>query len=167
MLRQAPAETVYQYADFKLWQRELIYRYIHKDHVHSQYVILWEDPAKPDEAATVTLPAPVWMGMALHGGILPPVEVYHQLAEDEAQADFKYHTRGDLLHDTPPLNAMTEEQAIQYLIQKDLPPSVWRDYTGNRVILRVIQREGVPQDRTSRMTWQVSQATNGVEPKPV
>ena len=162
MLRQAPAEKVYQYADFKLWQRELIYRHIHKDHAHSQYVILWEDPTKPDEAATVTLPAPVWMGMALHGGILPPVEVYHQLAEDEAKPDFKYHTRGNLLHDTPPIDAMTEEQAINYLIKKDLPTSVWRDYKGNRTILRVVRRSVIPTDRTRRAKWSVDQEANAV-----
>ena len=34
-----------------------------------------------------------------------------------------------------PIPAMTEEEAIEYLIQKDIDPSVWRDYEGNRTIL--------------------------------
>ena len=43
------------------------------------------------------VPDPNWMACALQGGILPPVEVYWELAKDEAQPDFKKHTRGYLL----------------------------------------------------------------------
>ena len=152
------------YADFKLWQRELIFAYLHQhiDHQHSQYAILWEDPSFPDAPAKVSHPAPIWLAMALHGDILPPVQVYHELAEDEAKPGFRRHTRGHLLHDTPPIGAMTEEQAINYLIQMGLPPSVWRDYKGNRTILRVVQRSVIPINRTFRNTWQVDQSGGGV-----
>jgi hypothetical protein len=69
----------------------------------------------------------------LQGGILPPVWVYHELAKDEAQPDFKKHTRGYLLHQTEPVEAMTEEQAIEYLIMKDCPKSVWQTWNeGNK-----------------------------------
>jgi hypothetical protein len=52
------------------------------------------------------------MACALQGGILPPVWVYHELAKDEAQPDFKKHTRGYLLHQTEPVEAMTEGNRI-------------------------------------------------------
>jgi len=154
----APEKT-YTYADFKLWQRELIFAYLHQhmDHDHSQYAILWEDPDDPDAPAKVTHPAPIWLAMAKCGGILPPVEVYHALAEDEAKPDFRRHTRGHLLHETPPVGPMTEEEAIEYIIKKDLPPSVWRDYKGNRAILRVARRAMIPADRSNRNAWRINQ----------
>ena len=69
------------------------------------------------------------MACALNGGILPPVWVYWELKKDEAKPDFVKHTRGYLLHNTEPVKAMTEEvNAIEYLIQKDIPERVWRDY---------------------------------------
>ena len=158
MLLKAKPEKTYTYAEFKLWQRELIFAYLHQhmDHQHSQYAIMWEDPADPDAPAKVTHPAPIWLAMAKCGGILPPVEVYHALMEDEAKPNFRRHTRGHLQHDTPPVGPMTEEEAIKYLIKKELPPSVWRDYRGNRSILRVVRRSMLP-DRTNRNAWRINQ----------
>ncbi len=89
----------------------------------SEYCVVWEDPDNLDEPAKVTHPDPNWMACALNGGILPPVWVYWELKKDEAKPDFVKHTRGYLLHDTEPVKAMTEEEAIEYLIQKDIPES--------------------------------------------
>ena len=42
---------------------------------------------------------------------------------------FTNHTRVvELLHDMKPIDAMTEEQALEYLIMKDIPQHIWRDY---------------------------------------
>ena len=46
---------------------------------------------------------------------LPPVEAYWELKKDEEKPDFVKHTRGYLLHNTKPIEAMTEERAIEYL----------------------------------------------------
>jgi hypothetical protein len=54
----------------------------------TEYCVVWEDPETPDEPAKVTHPDPNWMACALQGGILPPVEVYWELAKDEAKPDF-------------------------------------------------------------------------------
>ena len=78
----------------------------------SEYCIVWEDPDNLDEPAKVTHPDPNWMACALNGGILPPVWVYWELKKDEAKPDFVKHTRGYLLHNTEPVKAMTEEEAI-------------------------------------------------------
>ena len=85
----------------------------------TEYCVVWEDPETPDEPAKVTHPDPNWMACALQGGILPPVEVYWELKKDEEKPDFVKHTRGYLLHNTKPIEAMTEERAIEYLIMKD------------------------------------------------
>ena len=147
------------YSQYKLWEREMIFKEQHKDLPQGNYAILWEDPADPDAPAKVTRPSPTWLAMAMHGGILPPIEAYWALAQDEAKPDFKRHTRGYLLHDLYPIDALTEEQAMEYLVMKDIPPRVWRDYKGNRTILKIIPVSAIPTDRTNRNAWRVSQFT--------
>jgi len=142
-------------SQYKLADRELIFRQQHKDLPQPNYAILWEDPDDPEAPAKITVPAPTWLAMAMHGGILPPVEVYHSLAEDEAQEGFKRHTRGHLLHDTPPVGPMTEEEAMEYLVMKDIPPRVWRDYQGNRTILKIVRCDQIPTDRSNRNAWRM------------
>jgi len=145
------------YSKYKLWERELIFQSRHKDHPKPNYAILWEDPSDPEAPAKVTSPSPVWLAMAMHGGILPPVWVYHELKKDEAQPGFKRHTRGHLLHETEPVPAMTEEEAMEYLIQKDIPERVWKDYRGNRTILKIVPRHLIPSDRSFRNAWSIKQ----------
>ena len=80
------------------WAKEKLEPY------RTEYCVVWEDPETPDEPAKVTHPDPNWMACALQGGILPPVEVYWELAKDEAKPDFVKHTRGYLLHNTKPID---------------------------------------------------------------
>ena len=124
----------------------------------SEYCIVWEDPDSLDEPAKITHPDPNWMACALNGGILPPVWVYWELKKDEQKPDFVKHTRGYLLHNTKPIDALTEEQAIEYLIQKDIPERVWRDYDkANHKRLLICKREQLPQHRTWRNAWKIDQ----------
>ena len=127
------------------------------DGVQSDYRVVYEDSV--DECAKILVPDPNWMACALQGGILPPVWVYHELAKDEAQPDFKKHTRGYLLHNTEPMPAMTEEEAIEYLILKDCPDSVWKTYNeGNRLKMVICKKEQLPQTREWRNAWKISDA---------
>ena len=50
---------------------------------------------------------------------------------------------------------MTEEEAIEYLVQKDIDPAVWRDYKGNRTILKIVPVEMIPSDRSFRNAWRI------------
>jgi hypothetical protein len=153
------------FAEHKLADREHIFAATYLEHQvelpEPQYAIAWEDPDDLEAPMKFTTPSPMWLAMALHGDILPPVEVYHALAHDEAQPNFKRHHRGYLLHETTPVNEMTEEEAMDYLIQKDIPPSVWRDYRGNRTILKVVSRNAIPTDRTTRNAWRITQNSEG------
>lgn len=121
--------------------------------VQSQYRVLFEDPTNPDAPAAVLVPDPNWMAAALEGGILPPIETYLR-DRDVPDGQPKEHPYA------APIGAMTEEQAIEYLIQKDIPPAVWRDYTGNRRILAIVPVEAIPTDRSNRNAWRVSQDLN-------
>ena len=149
------------FSEYKLWERELIFGQICNDNnvelEQPPYAIVWEDPDDIDAPVKITVPAPKWWAMALHGGILPPVQAYWALKEDEDKEDFVRHTRGWLLHDTKPMDAMTEEQAMEYLVMKDIPPRVWRDYKGNRKIMKIVPRNLIPTDREHRNAWKIRQ----------
>ena len=118
--------------------------------VQSKYRVLFEDPSRPDAPAAVLVPDPSWMAAAVAGGILPDIDTYLR-DRDVPDGQPKEHPYAE------PIGAMTEEQAIEYLIQKDIPPQVWRDYKGNRTILKIVPVEMIPTDRSYRNAWVVAQ----------
>jgi hypothetical protein len=150
--------TGVRWLDHDLRMREILLTLTYAKHnvplPSPKYVIAWEDPDEIDAPTQFTSPSRAWLGMAMHGKILPPVEVYHALAHDEAQPDFERHHRGHILHTAEPVDAMTEREAMEYLVKMHLPPRVWRDYRGNRDILRIVTRASLPADMTHRDAWQ-------------
>ena len=142
------------YTQYKLWERELIFKEQHKDLPQGNYAILWEDPADLKTPAKVTRPSPTWLAMAMHGGILPPVEIYWMI---EGDGDVVSPISRFLLHKAPPIGPMTEGEAMEYLIKKDIPKRVWRDYKGNRQILKIVPVDQIPQDRSHRDAWHIEQ----------
>jgi len=122
----------------------------------SDYRVVYEDSI--DECAKILVPDPNWMACALQGGILPPVWAYWILAADEAHPDFKKHTRGYVLHQTAPIGPLTEEQAIEYLIYKDVPRSVWENWDkGNKPKMVICRKDQLPQTREWRNAWKISE----------
>ena len=118
--------------------------------VQSKYRVLFENPATPDEPAKVLVPDPNWMAAALEGNILPPIDTY-QRDRDVPDGQPKEHPYA------APIPAMTEEEAIEYLIMKDIPPQVWRDYQGNRSVMKIVPVELIPSDRSFRNAWKINQ----------
>jgi hypothetical protein len=118
--------------------------------VQSKYRVLFEDPATPDEPAKVLVPDPNWMAAALAGNVLPPIETYQRdrLVPDGQPKEHPY---------AEPIGAMSEEEAIEYLVQKDIDPAVWRDYQGNRTIMKIVPVEMIPSDRSFRNAWRIMQ----------
>jgi len=118
--------------------------------VQSKYRVVFEDPATPDEPAKVLVPDPNWMACALEGNILPPIDTY-QRDRDVPDGERKEHPYAE------PIGSMTEEEAIEYLIMKDICPSVWQEYRGNRTIMKIVPVELVPSDRSFRNAWKINQ----------
>ena len=142
----------------RLWDR-LCWAKENLEGYQSDYRVVYEDSI--DECAKILVPDPNWMAAAMQGGILPPVWVYHELAKDEASEGFKRHTRGYLLHETEPVEAMTEEEAIEYLILKDCPRHVWENYNeGNRPKMIICTKKQLPQTREWRNAWKISEELN-------
>jgi len=132
-----------------LWDR-LLEAKSRLEPVQSKYRVLFEDPTAPDEPAKVLVPDPNWMACALAGGILPPIDTY-QRDRDVPDGQLKEHPYAE------PIDAMSEEEAIEYLVMKDIDPAVWRDYQGNRTILKIVPVELIPSDRSFRNAWRVVQ----------
>jgi hypothetical protein len=118
--------------------------------VQSQYRVVFENPDDLDAPAAVLVPDPNWMAAALAGGILPPIDTYLQ-DQDVPDGEPKEHPYA------APIGPMTEEEAIEYLIQKDIPPQIWRDYKGNRCIMKIVPVEMIPSDRSFRNAWRIAQ----------
>ena len=132
-----------------LWERLLEAKSRLKP-VQSKYRVLFEDPNAPDEPAKVLVPDPNWMAAALAGNVLPSIDTYQRdrLVPDGEPKEHPY---------AEPIGAMTEEEAIEYLVMKDIDPAVWRDYQGNRTIMKIVPVEMIPSDRTFRNAWVISQ----------
>jgi len=120
------------------------------DPVQSKYRVLFENPTEPDAPASVLVPDPNWMAAALAGDVLPPIDTYlrDQNVPDGQPKEHPY---------AEPVGAMTEEEAIEYLIKKDISPQVWRDYQGNRTIMKIVPVELIPSDRSFRNAWKINQ----------
>ena len=118
--------------------------------VQSKYRVLFEDPATPDEPAKVLVPDPNFMAAALAGNVLPPIDTYQRdrLVPDGQPKEHPY---------AEPIGAMSEEEAIEYLVMKDIDPSIWRDYQGNRCIMKIVPVEMIPADRSFRNAWRIVQ----------
>jgi len=118
--------------------------------VQSKYRVLFENPAEPDAPASVLVPDPNWMAAALAGGVLPPIDTYlrDQNVPDGQPKEHPY---------AEPIGAMTEEEAIEYLVKKDISPQVWREYNGNRIIMKIVPVELIPSDRSFRNAWKINQ----------
>ena len=124
--------------------------------VHSKYAVVYEEGV--DDCARILSPDPNWLACALQGGILPPVWVYWMLAEDEAQPDFKEHTRKHLLDEVAPIGPLTEEKAIEYLIYKDVPRKVWENWNkGNKPKLVICRKDQIPKNREWRDAWKIAE----------
>jgi hypothetical protein len=124
----------------------------HLERVEPQYRIVFEP--NDEEPAQITIPAPEWLAMAMFGYLLPPVWVYHEI---EANLTPKGSvTNGHLLHETPPLPPMTEEEAMEYLLQR-CPREVWDPPHGtNRQRFVICRAEQIPTTRTYRDAWRLA-----------
>ena len=118
--------------------------------VQSKYRVLFENPAEPDAPASVLVPDPNWMAAALAGNVLPPIDTYLR-DQNVPDGQPKEHPYAD------PIGPMTEEEAIEYLVKKDISPQVWREYNGNRIIMKIVPVELIPSDRSFRNAWKINQ----------
>ena len=133
--------------------------------VQSKYRVVFEPDQ--DSPACILVPDPNWLAAALAGDILPPIETYlrdqAKVAAYCAEHDpttFSWGKVGGAEHPyAAPIGPMTEEQAIEYLIMKDIPAHVWADHeTANRPRFAIVRVETIPSDRSFRNAWRLKDA---------
>ena len=127
------------------------------------YRVIFEDPAQPEQPAMVLVPSQNWLDEAMEGGHLPPISVWWALQEDEQKAIDEGRHEG-FKHDpdryaeqftAPRLGPLTEEEAMEYLVMKEIPRRVWGvEY--NRPMFKIVRTEDVPSDRQFRNAWRLS-----------
>lgn len=128
----------------------------------TKYRVIYEDPKQPEQPACVLVPSDNWIEEAM-AGLLPPISVYWALQDDEQQAiaegrhdTFKHDPEKHLAQwSAPRIGPLTEEEAIEYLIMKDIPRHIWSvEY--NRPMFKVVRTEDVPSDRQFRNAWRLA-----------
>ena len=128
----------------------------------TNYRVIFEDPDFPEDPAKVLVPSQNWLDEAMAGN-LPPIWVYWQLQDDEAQAiaegrhsTFKHDPEKLALQYTAPrIGPLTEEEAMEYLVMKDVPRRVW-GVQHNRPMFAIVKTEQVPSDRQFRNAWRLA-----------
>ena len=127
----------------------------------TKYRVIFEDPDYPDEPLQVLVPSDRWMKEAMEGN-LPPISVYLDLKEAEQKA-IDEGTHETFKHDEEKYMAqfnaerigpLTEEQAIEYVIMKDIPRRVW-GRIHNRPMFKIVTKEQIPTDRSFRNAWRM------------
>lgn len=161
-----------------LWDR-LNWAHTNLKSQQSKYRIVYEDPLTPDEPAKVVVPAGEWLACALAGGILPPIDAYLGMPleidmEDGTTIQCSYTEAQDIrqttkikgervlphhtLHTSTPIGPMTEEEAIEYLLLKDVPKRVWGDSRKhNRLMFAICTIDQLPAHRKYRNAWTLKQ----------
>lgn len=127
----------------------------------AKYRVIFDDPDHLDEPTKVLVPSQNWLDMAMSGG-LPPIWVYWQLQDDEQKAiaegrhkEFKHDPEKHALQWTAPrIGPLTEEEAMEYLVMKDLPRRCWAE-EHNRPMFKIVRTEQVPSDRQFRNAWEM------------
>lgn len=128
----------------------------------TQYRVIFEDPDAPEQPAMVLVPSDNWMQEAMEGN-LPPISVYWALQDDEQKAidegrhdTFQHDPEKHAAQFTAPrIGPLTEEQALEYLIMKDIPRRVWAQ-EHNRPMFKIVTKDQVPSDRSFRNAWRLA-----------
>jgi hypothetical protein len=145
-----------------LWNR-LMWAKANLKKVQPKYCITWEDPTDLDAPMKVTTPDPNWLAAALNGGILPDIEAY--LADKEvleryekehgSMEGFSWRDHDPQHPYVAPRGPMDEIEALEYIVQKDLPNHVWGK-NHNRPMFKIVPRTAIPTNRTNRNAWRLN-----------
>ncbi len=124
----------------------------------TEYRVVYDDIDM--KTAAIMVPDQHFMANLMYGGLVPPAWVKLKLREDSEHPDFVDHRdmgNFELLDQTEPLGPLTEEEAIEYLIQTDIPRSIWEDWDqGNFRKIVVCKKNQLPKTREWRDTWRIA-----------
>jgi hypothetical protein len=128
----------------------------------TDYRVIYDDPLAPDEPSSVLVPSPEWMADAM-AGMLPPISAYWALHDAEQKAildgrhkEFRHAQDAfDLQFNNSKIGPLSEREAIEYLILKDVPRRVW-GHKHNRPMFAIVHKDQLPKTREFRNAWRMS-----------
>ena len=113
----------------------------------TEYCIVYEDIDM--DAVFVMHPDPHCMAMLMHGHLMPPA--WAKMKAREAG-------QGYLLHETEPMGPLTEEEAVEWLIQTTVPKHIWENWnSGNKPKMVICTKKQLPATREWRDAWTISE----------
>jgi len=129
----------------------------------TEYCIIYEDPDRPDDPVSVVNPTDEFMQQAYNGELMS-IDIWLDLVRDENKAivEGRHRTFNHcpeklrLQKEGKKAGKLTEEEAITYLIFKDVPERVWGK-EHNRTMLKVMKKKNLPKVRTFRNAWEITQ----------
>jgi hypothetical protein len=149
--------------------------------VETDLVCVWEDPNELDAPMRITHPSARYLAQLMAGGVHPPIEAHHgtlllivskqdgrhrvcrrierEKVRRELGPEFSEYLVDARLVQKETAGPMTVEQAVEYVIQKDVPAYVWKE-EHNRPMFKIIKRDQLPTSRQFRDAWRL-----GVEQK--
>ena len=104
----------------------------------TRYRIAFHDPLAPGEPLKIIAPAPRFMSVLMHGGVVPRVRVIGDTPDGKPILDGSGEVMG----------AMSEEEAVDFVRWKDVPPAA------NRWAILTV--DDIPKDRTFRQAWELA-----------
>ena len=128
----------------------------------TKYRVVYDDPDALDEPTKVLVPAQEWLDEAM-AGRLAPIWVHWKLRDDEQRAIDEGRHEGfehdpythSLQWTAPRVGPLTEEEAMEYLVMKDLPRRCWAE-EHNRPMFKIVRTDEVPTDRQFRDAWEMA-----------
>lgn len=143
----------------------------------AQYIIVYDDIYSETGGIIEVMPTDEWIALAMNGGILPPIETWHKmkfkLMNDKDEifiCDFleleeirrtnkivqENLLNDDEVRESQPLGPLSEEETMEYLLMKDVPPRIWHDkYKRNRCLFKICRPAQLPEDFTFRKAWRL------------
>lgn len=165
--RIGEARDKWQWANFQIYNPL-------KKISRSDHAVPFEDPYNGNAPLKILHPSPNTMAELRYGGIHPPVAAIIErrllmVNSDgsgdvvEAHAALAYRQRHDVAseyvvdnrraHDEV-MGALEYEEALEWLIQKDVPAEIW-SVKHNKPKMAIVPKSAIPTNRTHRNSWRL------------
>ena len=148
----------------RLYEREITLKRRGCKPVTPKYVIVFEDPDDLDAPCKIQVPTPEWIAYCLHGNFICSAEhfirdkrFYAEWTKNNPNQQFNWKDHGgNSASYAETLPAMTQEEAMELLLQKDVPERVWNNTTSNATRYKICRKEMIPSNRQYRNAWRLA-----------
>lgn len=117
----------------------MVKAYLLVEPIKCDWCIIWENPSSSSEPACITYPSQRYLAFLMHGGICPPISSWLSGDRDRINYD-------------KPMGKLPLDQALKYVLMKDVPRHVWQN-SANRPYYKIVPTSLIPSVRDKRNAW--------------